>query len=260
MTNEQNMHKSALDLVKYQIKKHALGALGFLCFVGTRPWGIAQSNVDYDYRGIYVSREDNTYQAFVSQIYINNYAKDITLISLERFLRDIMESNIHALIFVNSPIIYASKEFLQLKRWINSHFSKKVYRSCRTKTSHAGRKDYLYDFFFIGTSIAILEEKKVIPNLAELNKKCLKIPILNMIIEGEKLGLPFEQKNENTCKKILAQLKIRLEKANKKSRLPEKMDLDKFTALKVVKKVAHKYWIQEEFIFRYQKEKDKYKT
>lgn len=253
------MHKSALDLVKYQIKKHSFGKLGFLSFVGTRPWGIAQYNVDYDYRGIYISKEDNTYQAFVSQIYINNYAKDITLISLERFTRDILESNIHALIFINSPIIYAGKEFLELKKWINSHFSKKVYRSCQTKKSHMGRKDYLYDFFFIGTGVAILEQKKVIPNLAELNKKCLKIPNLNTIIEEERAGLPFKSSSEEMCKKILLQMKNRLERANRKSRLPETINLDKFPKLKVIKKVAYKYWTQEEFILRHQKEKDKYK-
>jgi len=260
MTNEQNMHKSALDLVKYQIKKHFLGKLGFLSFVGTRPWGIAQYNVDYDYRGIYISKEDNTYQAFVSQIYINNYAKDITLISLERFTRDILESNIHAFIFINSPIIYASKEFLELKKWINTHFSKKVYRSCQTKTSHTGRKDYLYDFFFIGTGIAILEQKKVIPNLVEVNKKCLRILAINKIIEEEKAGLPFESKSEEMCKKILLQMKNRLERANRKSRLPETINSDKFSKLKVIKKVAYKYWTQEKFILRHQKEKEKYKT
>lgn len=122
-----------------------------------------------------------------------------------------------------------------------------------------GRKDYLYDFFFIGTGVAILEQKKVIPNLAELNKKCLKIPNLNTIIEEERAGLPFKSSSEEMCKKILLQMKNRLERANRKSRLPETINLDKFPKLKVIKKVAYKYWTQEEFILRHQKEKDKYK-
>lgn len=239
MTSElQNMHKSALRLVQEQIKKHSLGKLVFLAFTGTRPWGIAQENVDYDYRVVYMSKKRSD-QDFISGVYINNHAKDITMISFKDFIRTDLNSNIHALICINSPIIYASKEFLELRKWINSNLSKKIYERCQTKPhGHTGRKDYLYDFFFIGNGIAILEQKKVISNLSELNKKILKIPFMNKIIKEERTGLPF--KTKLICEKILGQLKARLEKANKKSRLPEEINRDKFAKLKIVKKINHK--------------------
>jgi len=233
------MHKSALKLVREQIKKHSLGKLVFLAFVGTRPWGIAQENVDYDYRGIYMTKKGNAYQNFIFGVYINNHAKDITMINLKDFVRNILKSRIHSFISINSPIIYVSKEFLEFRAWINSNFSKQVYRSCQTKPyGPTGRKDYLYDFFFIGNGIAILEKKKVIPNLSELNKKILKIPAINKVIKEERAGLPFRTKQ--ICKKILCQLKTRLEKVNKKSRLPEGINQDKFAKLRIMKNVNYK--------------------
>lgn len=253
----KNMHKSALKLIREQIKKHSLGELVFLAFVGTRPWGIGRENVDYDYRGIYASKQENTYQAFISQIYINNYAKDITLISLERFIDDILHSNIHSLLYINSPIIYATKEFFKFKKWVNSHFSKQVFQTAQTKKVHMDRKDYLYDFFFIGNGISILEKKKVIANLPELNRKFLKITALNKVIEEEKKEMPFKFKDEKICKKILLKLKKRLEIAYKKSSLPEEINTEKLLKLKIIKKINYKFWGEEKDI-RYQKEREKY--
>jgi len=229
----ENMHKSALKLVREQIEKHSLGRLGFLAFIGTRPWGIAQENVDYDYRVVYIPkrRSDSIIGA-----YINNHAKDITMVSLKNFVRNIFDSRIHSLISINSPIIYASKEFLEFRAWINSNLSKQAYHTCQTKPQGpTGRKDHLYDFFFIGNGIAILEKKKVIPNLFELNKKILKIPAMNKIIEEERAGLPF--KTKSICGKILCQLKVRLEKANRKSSLPGEMNENKFVKLKIIKRI-----------------------
>ncbi|GAH39806.1 unnamed protein product, partial [marine sediment metagenome] len=125
----------------------------------------------------------------------------------------------------------------EFKKWINSNFSKQVYIGCQTKPyGPAYRKDYLYDFFFIGNGIAILEKQKVIANLAELNKKILKIPAINKIIKEERANLPFE--TERICKKAHCQLKALLEKAHKKSRLPEKLKLNrnKFNKLKIIEK------------------------
>jgi len=251
---EEKIHKSAVNLVQEQIKKHSLGKLVFLVFVGTRPWGIARKNVDYDYRGIYMSKEENTYQ-----VYVNNYIKDITLISLERFVNDILSSDIHSFIFINSPIIYASKDFLEFRKWINSSLSKQVYSRCQFKKTHRDRKDYLYDFFFPGNVISILEKKKVIANLPKLNKKCLRIPAINKIIEEGKNDLPFDRKDEKVCKKILLKLKMRLEKAYKKSKLPEEIGEKKLAKLKIIKKINYKYWDHKEFIKKHQKEREKYK-
>ncbi len=238
-TELENMHKSALKLVQEQVKRHFLGKLVFLAFVGTRPWGIAQENVDYDYRGIYMTKKGNAYQNFISGVYINNHAKDITMISFKDFVRNIFNSRIHSRISINSPIIYISKEFLEFRKWVNSNLCKKIYRACQTKPyGPTGRKDYLYDFFFIGNGIAILEKKKVIANLPELNKKCLKIPAINKVVEEEKAGLPF--KNKQVCKRILRQLKTHLEKANKKSRLPEEINRAKFAKLRIMKNINYK--------------------
>jgi len=242
------MHKKAVKLIQEQIKKHSLGKLGFLSFVGTRPWGFGRDNVDYDYRGVYASKEDKSYHVFISGVFINNYAKDIILISLERFFENNLRLNIHTLILFNSPIIYASKEFLEFKKWINSNLTKKIYKTCQTKKSHSNRKDYLYDFFFIGNGISVLEQKKVIANLPKLNKKCLKISFIDKLIKEEKTGLPFRNKQE--CEKVLTKLKTRLEKANKKSSLPEEIDKSKFTKLKIAKKINYKFWTEEERIKR----------
>jgi predicted nucleotidyltransferase len=220
----EEMHKNALKLVQEQVKRHSLGKLFFLAFIGTRPWGIAQENVDFDYRGVYMPKRRSD---SIVGVYINNHAKDITMVSFGDFVGRISSSSIHPLICINSPIIYASKEFLKFKKWVNSHLSKEVCEGCRTKPyGHTNRKDYLYDFFFIGNGIAILEQKKVIANLPELNKKILRIPAMNKIIEEEKAGLPF--KTKRICKKVLNQLKTRLEIANKKSRLPEEIKKNKF--------------------------------
>lgn len=243
----QNMHKKALKLVQEQLKKHSFGKLVFLSFVGTRPWGFSREKVDYDYRGIYASREENTYQAFISQVYINNYVKDITLVSLERFIRDILNSNIHSLICLNSPIVYATKDFLNFKKWANSHYCKEVFRASQFKRIPQERKDYLYDFFFIGTAISVLEYKKVISNLVLLNKHYLKIPTINKIIEEEKVELPFTQKSERVCKKILLKLKKRLERAAKKSHLPEKIETEKLFKLKIIKQINPKFWLKERY-------------
>jgi len=242
------MHKKAVKLIQEQIEKHSLGKLSFLSFVGTRPWGFGKDYVDYDYRGVYTSKEDKSYQVFISNVFINNYAKDIILTSLERFLENNLRLNIHTLIFINSPIIYASKDFLEFKKWINSNLTKKIYKTCQTKKSHSGRKDYLYDFFFIGNGISVLEQKRVIANLFKLNKKCLKIPFINKLIEEEKKGLPF--KNKQKCEKVLSKLKTRIEKANKESSLPEEIDKKKFAKLKIAKKINHRFWTEEERIKR----------
>ena len=86
-------------------------------------------------------------QDLIKEVYINNHAKDITMISYNDLIKNDFNTNIHFLVCLNSPIIYISKEFLELKKWINSHFSKKVYIACQTKLhGHTGRKDYLYDF------------------------------------------------------------------------------------------------------------------
>jgi len=231
----KNMHRSALKLIREQIKKHSLGKLVFLAFIGTRPWGIAQENADYDYRGIYMPKKRLD---FINNVFINGPGQDITMVSCNGFIRSDFNANIHALICLNSPIIYASKEFLEFRKWVNSNFSKQVYRGCQTKPyGHTGRKDYLYDFFFLGNGIAILEQKKVISNLSELNKKILKIPAMDKVIEEARTNLPFRTKT--ICEKILHQLKTKLEKANKKSRLPEEINQDKFAKLKIVKKINY---------------------
>jgi predicted nucleotidyltransferase len=247
------MHKSALRLVREQLKKHRFGRLEFLAFIGTRPWGIAREFVDYDYRGVYSSKEEKTYEAFINQIYINNFAKDITLVSLERFVKNIFEGDIHSLICLNSPIIYASKDFLEFRKWVNSHPSKKIYYSCQPRKGYFNRKDYLYGFFFIGNGIALFEKKKVIANLPELNKKILKIPAIDKLIEEEKKGAPFEK--EEVCKKIILKLKNRLEKAKERSNLPEVIDKEKFSKLKILKRIVYNFWLEEGFKQRYQKER-----
>jgi len=232
----EKIHKSALKLIREQLKKHYLGKLVFLSFTGTRPWGIARKNVDYDYRGIYIPPKNLD---SINGIYINNHAKDITMITLKKFIQNDLSSNIHGLICINSPIVYASKDFLEFRKWVNSHFSKRIYQGCQQKSgAHTGRKDFLYDFLFLGNGIAILEKKKVIVNLAELNKKILKIPALNKIIHEEKTGLPF--RTETICKKTLRQLKARLEKAKQKTDLPTEVDKRKFTNLKIVKRIKYK--------------------
>ena len=235
----KKIHESALRLVREQVKKHSLGRLVFLAFIGTRPWGIAQENVDCDYRGVYsVKSRDKNY---ISEVYINNHAKDITMADFKDFVKSIFNSRIHSLITINSPVIYISKEFLQFKKWVNSNFSKQIYQTCRTKPHGPGyRKDYLYDFFFIGNGIAILERKKVIANLPELNKKVLKIPAIDKIIEEERKNLPFG--TEILAEKIFKQLKARLEKANKKSSLPEKMNEEKLSKLKIFNKITFNFW------------------
>ena len=254
----QKVHKSVLKLVREQVKKHSFGKLVFLSSIGPRAWGFAPDDVDYDYQGIYISKEDNTYWASISRAEVDNgYAKNIILISFERIIKDILHSDIRTLVFINSPIIYASKEFLGFKKWVNSNLSKQIFETCQARQSHVDRKDYLYDFFFMGNGITILEKKKIIANLSELNKKILKIPAINKVIKEERAGLPF--KSEQLYKKILRQLKTRLEKANKKPRLPEEINQDKFAKLKIMKKIDYKYWIQEGFIPRYQKEQKKYK-
>lgn len=252
----EKMHKSALDLIKKELIKHNLGKLEFLAFVGTRPWGISRKNVDYDYRGIYSNKEEKTYQAFISQVYINNWAKDITLVSLERLIRDIFEGYIHSLIVINSPVIYESKDFFNFRRWANSHFSKKVYFNAQPRRAFQNRKDYLYDFFFMGNGISILEKKKVIANLPKLNKEILKIPFIDKLIEEERNEMPFEKKAEKECKKIIERLKKRLDLAYQKSNLPSELDKNKLKKLKIVKKINYEYWLQEGFSERYKKERE----
>jgi len=240
MNTDTYIHKSVLRHVQNQVKKHSFGKLVFFSCFGPRSWGFAPDNINFDYHGIYLSKEDNTYWVFVSGAEINNYPKDITLISLERFVGDILRSDIHSFIFINGPIIYASKEFLEFKKWINLNLSKRVYETYQIKQSHVERKDYLYDFFFIGNGISILEKKKVIPNLFKLNKKILKIPAINKIIEEEKIRLPFKDKRE--CKNTLNNLKARLEKANKESRLPKVVDSKKLAKLRLIKKINLYFW------------------
>ncbi|MBA7712510.1 hypothetical protein ES703_121487 [subsurface metagenome] len=179
----------------------------------------------------------NSYISFRAEV-DNGYAKNIILISFERIIKDILHSDIRTLVFINSPIIYASKEFLGFKKWVNSNLSKQIFETCQARQSHVDRKDYLYDFFFMGNGITILEKKKIIANLSELNKKILKIPAINKVIKEERAGLPF--KTKQICKKILCQLKTRLEKANKKSRLPEKINRAKFAKLRIMKNVNYK--------------------
>lgn len=222
---KKEMAEAALKLTREQVKKHSLGKLEFLAAVGTRPWGIAQSNVDYDYRGVYRLKLKN--EVRISEIYINNHAKDITMVQFEKFVKNAFASRIHSLICINSPTVYISKPFSRLKQWINTHLSKQVYYTCRTKSYRISyRKDYLYNFFFIGNGISILEKKKVIANLSELNKKILKIPDLNKVINEERSNLPFRTKT--ICKKISKQLDRHLQKAYKQSRLPNKMNPGKY--------------------------------
>jgi predicted nucleotidyltransferase len=256
-TVDQKIHQSALALSREQIKKHAMGRLDFLAFVGTRPWGISTENADYDYRGIYSSKEENTYHAFLSQAYLNNYIKDIILISLERFITDLLRMDVHSLIILNSPVIYASAEFLEFKRWINSHLAKKNFLTYLEKSFRVSRKDYLYDFFFIGNAIAILEKKKIIPNLSELNRKDLKIKNMEEIIKNASQAAEFEPKEKALCENILQQLKNRLIKADKNSSLLAEMKMNGFVKLKIAKRINWQYWHPDSSIGRYTIERKK---
>ncbi|GAH39803.1 unnamed protein product [marine sediment metagenome] len=111
------MTNHLLKHAREQVKKHSFGKLVFLSSIGPRAWGFAPDDVDYDYQGIYASKEDNTYQVFVSGAGVNNYNRDITLIDLERIIVRILRSDVYYLVFINSPVIYASKEFLEFKKW-----------------------------------------------------------------------------------------------------------------------------------------------
>ncbi len=235
----QKAHKSVLRLVQEQVRKHSFGKLVFLSCVGPRSWEFAPNNVDYDYKGIYLSKEENTYNIFVSGASINR-VRNISLISFERIIVSILRSDIDPLIFINSPAIYAGKEFLEFRKWANSNFSKQVYKVCQIKQNFGERRDYLDDFLFIGNSIAILEKKKVIPNLPKLNKRILKIPAIDEVIKEEELRLPF--KSKQICKKIQRELKALLKEANKKSRLPGAVGSNKLSKLKIIKKINLYFW------------------
>jgi hypothetical protein len=233
------MHRNVLKLIRDQIKKHSFGKLAFLSCIGPRAWGFAPDNIDYDYQGIYLSKEDNTYWFSISGTSINGFSS-IPLISFERIIGDILHSDIDILIFINSPIIYVGKEFLEFKKWVNSNFSKQVYLSCQIGRTYTERKDYLYDFFFIGNGIAILEQKKVIANLPELNKKILRIQAMDKVINEERMRLPF--RSEQICKEIQNKLKARLGEADKKSCLPGVVDPKNLPKLKIIKKINPYFW------------------
>jgi len=237
----QKTHKSVLRLVREQVRKHSFGKLVFLSCVGPRAWGFAPNNVDYNYQGIYLSKEENTYNVFVPGTSINRVRR-ISLISFERIINDILHGDIYSFIFINSPAIYISKEFLEFRKWANSNLSKQIYETYQIKQKYAWRKNYLDDFFFIGNGIAILEQKKVISNLSELNKKILKILAIDRIIEEKKEKARLSFRSEQICKEIRNKLKTRLKKANKKSSLPEIIDPKKLPNLKIVKKINLYFW------------------
>lgn len=236
----QNMHERALWLVRRETKKHSFGELLFMAQVGTRPWGIAQGNVDFDYQAIYASKPDRTGQAFISGVYINNAVKDITMYSLEKIAENLFNSNIHPLIVINSPVIFAAKEFLEFRDFINANIVRDVCKSAQVNRVPQSRKDYLYNFFFMGNAIAALEGKKIIANLPLLNERFLKLPQINGIIEEERSNLEFN--TEGLCVKTLDDLKKRLDRAYEGTKLGHEIDQEQFGRLRLAGKINDRFW------------------
>ncbi len=237
----QKIHKSVLRHVREQVRKHSFGRLVFLSSAEPRVRGFAPDNTDYDYQGIYLSKEENTYNVFIPGTSIDRVRR-ISLISFERIINNILHGDIYSFIFVNSPAIYASKEFLEFRKWTNSNLSKQIYETCQIKQRRAWRKNYLDDFFLMGNVIAILEQKKIISDLPELNKKILKISAIDRVIKEKKEKAKLSFKSEQICKKIRKKLKARLKKTNKKSSLPEIIDPKKLPNLNIVKKINLYFW------------------
>lgn len=228
----KNIHKKHLTAIRKQIKQYSLGKLAFLTCVNSNSWGFPPDSYDYGYQGIYVSNQDNTY-------WINS--KQGRLFSLERIIVPVFRVDIRFLLTVNNPPIYISKPFSEFKHWINAHLSKKIYKSCQINPGGLSKKvNYAYNFFFIGNGIAALEKKKLIANLPELNKKILKIPEINKLINQEQDNLSV--KHKQLAEKILKQLKTRLKKAYKTSKLPESIDPEGLEQLKIIKRVNPYFW------------------
>jgi len=231
--------RSILRHIREQVKKHCFGKLIFLASVGPQAWGFASENMGHNYQGLYLSKEDNTYNVFLCK-YESCYPRAITLISFERIIENILRSEINSLIFINSFPVFASKHFLEFKKQVNSQLSKQVYFTCQPRKIPLERRDYLNQFFFLGNGIAVLEKKKIIANLPQLNNKILKISAIDQLIEQEKTGAVFENKKQ--CEQILKKLKTRLKIAHKKSCLLEIVDEHKFTKLKIMKKINFYFW------------------
>ncbi len=242
----KKLHQKTLTLCQEQVKRHRFGSLAFLSFVGTRPW-FGSQNSDYDYRGIYTSFEEKSYHAAIGNIYVEDTSKDVILMSLERFMRDVITGQMQTLLFINSPVVYSTKEFSQLRIFVNQHPAKQIYRDyIFFNSAKHERKSYLYWFLEYGNILAILQGKKVIPNLKKLNETFLKLPVVDSLLQEENssekhdhtITFHDQRKYQSALKRLLIQMKS----AYTKTLLPQRLDIKKLNRLAIIKKINPNFW------------------
>ncbi|MBI4064444.1 MAG: hypothetical protein HY401_09125 [Elusimicrobia bacterium] len=249
-----NTDKIVLGVIRKVLKKHRLGELVYLTITGANPWGVSQKTADYSYQAIYASREEHSYQTYISGLPAIRLRKNITLQSLERCVAPLIKFDAGWLVAINSPAIFATKEFLELRNFFNKNLCKKIYEGCQRKIHRYGRQGYLDEWQWLTCGIVALEKGRVIADLTQANKRYLKIPAINKIIEAERSGSVFD--NQKVCDKVTAKLKGRLDLVLRRTKLPDAINLDKFRELKILRKINYQYWLNEYGYTRYTKTGD----
>lgn len=231
----------ALSAVKKKINVDQNGTLIYLTISGSHLYGFPSGDSDVDYRGAYITGEENLLGLYGKRDMIGlREPQDIEVFELKKELNLALKSNCNVLEHINANPVYRTAEYLDMKRLVNNAMSKKgLYGSYRglarfnykkfIMRDRRTYKKYLYIFRGLMAGIHVLQTGRIQPSLVELNKY-FKIKDLDVLIKHKIEGKEKEEVRDaidsGALDEHIGSLFSRLDKAYEKSKIPEKPDED----------------------------------
>jgi len=224
--------------VKKKINEDQNGKLIYLTISGSHLYGFPSKDSDVDYRGAYLTGEENLLGLRGKRDVIEISEPDIVVFELKKELGLALKSNCNVLEHINATPIYRTAEYLDMKRLVNNALGKRgIYNSYRGMAMFNYKKfimrdrrtykKYLYIFRGLMAGIHVLETGRIQPNLIELNKY-FRIKHLDVLIEHKREGTEKEvvkaEIDSGQVDEEIVKLFERLDRAYERSKIPDKPD------------------------------------
>ena len=243
--NKEIKERAIKEMEKYHFLERIseYGKPLFLMVSGAHNFGFPSPDSDLDIRGVYQAPVENflglrkTIKEPSFEYMGKDKMLDISVDEIGHYLNIVADSNGNRIEWPNSKLIfYESKEFGGLREIVNDslskdllnhylHFARDMWAG---KTKEEGVKKDLYALRVYMSGISIFEDKKIIPDITELNKKFKEDIVGEMIREKQKgewvKATGYDKKR---LASLIEKLDSRLIDAVKNSDLLEKVDVEK---------------------------------
>ena len=243
--------------VKKKINEDQNGTLIYLTISGSHLYGFPSVNSDVDYRGAYLTGEENLLGLHGKRDVIELIKPrraypdespdpaDVVVFEMKKELGLALKSNCNVLEHINATPIYRTAEYLDMKRLVNNALGKRgIYNSYRGMAMFNYKKfimrdrrtykKYLYIFRGLMAGIHVLETGRIQPNLIELNKY-FRIKHLDVLIEHKREETEKEvvkaEIDSGLIDEEIVKLFERLDRAYERSKIPDKPDLEDVEAV-----------------------------